>query len=76
MGFGIHLAFFSTNRREKLITDSNSAQKSQSRWINSKKGEILRSIENSASLVKVILGWATRLFGVFEKKNFRNVNIF
>ena len=60
--------FFSTNRREKLRSDSNSAQKSQSRWINSEKGERLRSIESNASLVKVILGWATRLFGVFEKK--------
>ena len=58
--------FLSTNSREKLITDSNSAQKSQSRWINSEKGERHRSIENNGSLVKVIVGWATRLFGVFE----------
>ena len=28
----------------------------------------LGSIESNASLMKVILGWATRLFGVFEKK--------
>ena len=61
--------FLSTNRREKQITDSNSAQKSQSRWINSEKRERLGSIESNASLMKVILGWATRLFGVFEKKN-------
>ena len=59
--------FFSTNRREKLITDSNSAQKSKFRCINSEKGERHRSIENkNESLVKVILGWATRLFCVFE----------
>ena len=61
--------FLSTNCREKLITYSNSAQKSQSRWINSEKRERLGSIESNASLMKVILGWATRLFGVFEKKN-------
>ena len=57
--------FLCTNRRETQITDSNSAQKSQSRWINGEKRERLRSIESNASLVKVILGWATRLFGVF-----------
>ena len=66
--------FLSTNCREKLITYSNSAQKSQSRFINRDKLGIHRSIENNGSLVKVILGWATRLFGVFENVVFRNVN--
>ena len=45
--------FLLTERREKLITDSNSAQKNQSRCINSEKGERHRSIDINVSLVKV-----------------------
>ena len=58
--------FLSTKRRQKLISDSNSAQKSQSRCINSEKLGKHLSIENNGSLVKMILGCATRLFCVFE----------